>query len=95
MFAEIIRKFFGNNPYTVPGQHYKPRDGLFHLQRTTDPELFEKACRAAIELDACRYPFIKNLVESRCAGLDAGEDDGVLFPETHTNIRGKEYFADR
>ena len=92
--ASVIRKIFGNNPYTVPEQYYKSCDGLFHLQRTTNPELFEKACRAAIEFDACRYPFIKNLIESKCAGLD-NDEESTLFPEAHANIRGKEYFADK
>ena len=92
--ATVIRRLFGNNPYAVPEQYYKSCDGLFHLQRTTNPELFEKACRAAIEFDACRYPFIKNLIESKCAGLD-NDEGSTLFPETHANIRGKEYFADK
>lgn len=92
--ATVIRRLFGNNPYAVPEQYYKSCDGLFHLQRTTNPELFEKACRAAIEFDACRYPFIKNLIESKCAGLD-NDEESTLFPETHANIRGKEYFADK
>lgn len=59
-----------------------------------NPELFEKACRAAIEFDACRYPFIKNLIESKCAGLD-NDEESTLFPEAHANIRGKEYFTDK
>ena len=92
--ATVISRLFGNNPYAVPEQYYKSCDGLFHLQRTTNPELFEKACRAAIEFDACRYPFIKNLIESKCAGLD-NDEGSTLFPETHANIRGKEYFADK
>ena len=50
--------------------------------------------RAAIEFDACRYPFIKNLIESKCAGLD-NDEESTLFPEAHANIRGKEYFADK
>ena len=48
----------------------------------------------AIEFDACRYPFIKNLIESKCAGLD-NDEESTLFPEAHANIRGKEYFADK
>ncbi len=92
IFGEVIKGVFSRNPHAVPEQYYKSCDGLFHLQRTTERGLFEKACKAAIDFDRCQYSFIKNLIESKCAGLKTDDDDGVLFPEYHTNIRGKEYY---
>jgi hypothetical protein len=45
-----------------------------------------------LERDRCNYGFIKNLIESKCAGLPAVDEIPVLFPADHDNIRGKEYF---
>lgn len=94
MLELVIQRLFATSSCVVPEQLYKSCDGLFHLQKTSDPEIFEKACKVAIEMDMCRYPFIKNLIESKCAGL-YHVDDNTLFPDYHSNIRGKEYFVDK
>ena len=90
LFEAVIRGVFSRNPSTVPETLYKSCDGLFHLQKTTDFELFEKACHAAMEFNRCQYSFIKGLIESKCAGIKTEEQ--TLFPETHGNIRGREYY---
>ena len=91
-FADIIRGVFAQNTTVPPETFYKSCDGLFSLQRTTDPQLFERACRAALERNRCNYGFIKNLIESKCAGLPSEDEEPTLFPADHDNIRGKEYF---
>ncbi|MBQ1717820.1 MAG: IS21 family transposase [Bacteroidales bacterium] len=91
-FGEVIRGVFGQNTSVPPETYYKSCDGLFSLQRTTDPDLFERACAAALERHRCNYGFIKNLIGSKCAGLLAESGEPVLFPADHENIRGREYF---
>lgn len=91
-FASVIDGVFKRNTDVPPETFYKSCDGLFHLQSVTEPALFERACAAALEFDRCQYSFIKNLVESKCAGISSREDEPVLFPEMHDNIRGKEYY---
>ena len=89
LFADGV---FKQNTSVPPETYYKSCDGLFNLQRTTEPQLFDRACRAAIKLNRCNYGFIKNLIESRCAGLPEEQEELTLFPEDHDNIRGREYF---
>ena len=91
LFGEVIRGVFGQNTSVPPETYYKSCDGLFSLQRTTDPDLFERACAAALERHRCNYGFIKNLIGSKCAGLLAESGEPVLFPADHENIRGREY----
>ena len=43
-FADIIRGVFEQNTAAPPETFYKSCDGLFNLQKTTDPQLFEHAC---------------------------------------------------
>lgn len=90
-FAEVMRGVFARNPSAVPETFYKSCEGLIHLQKTSDAIVFEKACEIALKYDKCTYTFIKHLVESKCAGYPDEQED-VLFPETHDNIRGREYY---
>lgn len=90
LFEAIVRGVFSRNPSAIPETFYKSCDGLFHLQKTTEPALFEQACRVALEFNRCQYSFIKNLIESKCAGIKSKEP--TLFPQTHANIRGREYY---
>jgi len=91
-FGEVIRGVFAQNTSVPPETYYKSCDGLFNLQKTTEPQLFERACRAALERNRCNYGFIRNLIGSRCAGLPAEDEEPTLFPADHDNIRGREYF---
>lgn len=92
LFADVIRGVFEQNRSVPPETYYKSCDGLFNLQKTTDPPLFDRACRAALERNRCNYGFIRNLIESKCAGLPAEDEELMLFPSDHDNIRGGEYF---
>lgn len=77
---------------SLPRPSTNPATVFFSLQRTTDSQLFERACRAALERNRYNYGFIKNLIESKCAGLTSEDEEPTLFPADHENIRGKEYF---
>ena len=83
---------FAQNTSVPPETYYKSCAGLFNLQKTTEPRLFERACRAALERNRCNYCFIRNLIESKCAGLPTEDKEPTLFPADHDNIRGREYF---
>ena len=76
-----------------PETFYRGCDGLIHLERTTDPELFKKACETAIQYRIYKYSFIKQLVKSKCEGL--AENNSVntpSMPPPHENVRGKEQY---
>lgn len=94
LLGKVIERLFESRKNQVPELFYKGCDGLLHLQRTTDPVLFDKACRAAIKYDKCSYGFINQMVRTKCAGLAAGEPvEQDLFPtQDHANIRGRNYY---
>ncbi len=68
---------------------YRRCDGLLSLQRKTDPVLFEKACRLAVENDILTYRFVKNVIENKAT--EAEKQERLPIPK-HDNIRGKEFF---
>lgn len=70
--------------------HYRSCDGLLSLQRTTDPVLFRTACEIAIEYGRYNYRFVRQLIDSRCAGVHQHD---LLMPPEHGNIRGREQFT--
>ena len=92
----VITKLFASNTSAPPETFYKSCDGLIHLQKVTDAELFERACGIAIEFNICRYNFIKNLISSKCSGyrtVDEDDEPSLFFPpDDHENIRGKQYY---
>jgi transposase len=93
--GEVIAYMFATA--TVPPEaFYRSCDGLLHLQRTTDPNLFRKACEAALLYQRYQYSFVLQLVKSKCKGVEefnATEAiDCIPVPPNHSNIRGKEQF---
>lgn len=90
--AEVIRTIFlqgGRQPEEI---FYNGCDGLLHLQRCTDPQLFNKACNAAIQMNQCHYSFISNLIRTRCSGLRMTQMEIEFNPPEHENIRGRDQF---
>lgn len=86
--GDVIKYMFYTS--TMPAEtHYRSCDALLNLQRRTDPVLFEKACITAIEHERYSYNFIKNIVESKCAGMSQAQ---LPPPPLHENIRGKSQF---
>ena len=83
----MTQMFYGS---TAPVEtHYRSCDGLLSLQRKTSPDIFALACQTALKNHRCQYRFIKQLCESKCAGLMLPE---VLAPATHDNIRGSHFY---
>lgn len=69
---------------------YKRCEGLFRLQRSTDPDVFNKACQIALNNKILTYNFINNLITNNC--VDAQNKNNYQPLPTHENIRGKEAF---
>lgn len=87
-FLELTECIFRQNKY--PEQLYRSCDGLLRLARQTDKELFEEACRIAIQHRYYSYKFILNLIENN---MVAHQKESFLKPlPTHENLRGKDQF---
>jgi hypothetical protein len=91
------RIFEGIQP---PEMLYKRCDGLLSLQRKTDPLLFERACRVALESNNLSYKFVQRLIESKGFCAQAQEEEKQEKQEKqeptlpfHQNIRGREYYT--
>ena len=86
--AELVKLLFKKgNP---PEQNYRSCDGLFNLYRKSRPEVFNMACRYAIECKSYSYKFIRNIIENN-KNIPQHEETPVKIPD-HKNIRGKEYY---
>ena len=74
---------------------YGSAQGILKLARDTEPEIFLLACQVSVRYDRCNYPFIRNLVKSKCRGylqMQSADESADTAPATHTNIRGKQAF---
>jgi hypothetical protein len=90
--GEVIRKMF-ETAIVPPETFYRSCDGLIHLEKTTDPKLFKRACETALQYRIYKYSFIKQLVKSKCEGLEENNAQAKpIMPPSHKNIRGKEQF---
>ena len=88
--AKVFTRMFSCDQLP-PERLYKGCDGLLHLQKTTDPDIFEMACESALEYGQCRYKFIKNTILNGCSWITEDSSDLPELPN-HANIRGKEYY---
>ena len=79
---------FKQNRY--PEQQYRTCDGLLRLQRTYDPDKFEKACQIAIENQRYNYGFVANILKNNMIGHCQQIEEKPL--PKHENIRGKQLF---
>jgi hypothetical protein len=91
MLAELVKQIFEGAE--IPEVLYKRCDGLLSLQRKTDPAVFEKACRIALEHNVLTYRFLQRVIENKA--LFTGEDEELkqeISIPPHQNIRGKSYY---
>jgi transposase len=84
----LISLIFTQNRY--PEQLYKTCDGLFGLQRKTEPDRFDKACQMAIDHQNYTYTFMKNVLENKMTEGQTELPDKPL--PKHGNLRGKEHY---
>ena len=92
--GQVMERMFSSNPLAPPETFYKSADGLLHLARTTDRDLMEQACSAALKYGQCTYAFIRRVVSSKAEGLRKSGDEETPAP-SHSNIRGKEYYTEK
>ncbi len=85
-FHQFISVLFSLKRY--PEHCYRTCDGLFRLQRNSDPVKFNKACKTAMEYEQYNYKFIENIVKNN---IEIEEVPDKKLP-THSNVRGNEYF---
>jgi hypothetical protein len=92
--AELFSVFFERSE--IPETQYRRCDGLLSLRRKTDPVVFERVCRYALDNDILTYQSIKRVIDTKAYMQEmAGEADKVGDNKNikHVNIRGKEYYA--
>lgn len=95
MLAELFIDIF--KVQEVPEIMYKRCDGLLALQRKTDPVVFERVCRYALENNILTLSSIKKVIDNKAYMyelLQDGVPDGGNKNIRHINIRGKEYYTD-
>jgi transposase len=88
VLSTVITQIF--NGVKPPEAYYKTCDGLLSLERKTEPDVFEKACQAALDNDMLSYGFIKSLIENKV--LTQGSEDCKSLPVSTEYIRGKDYY---
>ncbi len=91
--TELFRLFFDKSE--VPGIQYRRCDGLLSLQRKTDPVVFERVCRYALDNGIYTYQSIKKIIDTRVYLLNMSADEKRKSSNNikHGNIRGREYYA--
>lgn len=72
-----------------PEQLYRTCDGLFSLQRKTEPENFEKACALSLKLQNYSYRFLANIIKNNMTDYQQTEEKSL---PKHKNIRGESYY---
>ena len=88
--SEVLHQFFevlfALNRY--PEQSYRTCDGLFRLQRNSDPLKFNEACKTALEFERYSYKFVENVLKNNVEQQTVSDKK---LP-THRNIRGGDHF---
>lgn len=80
--------FDGGRP---PEQNYRTCDGLLNIYRKTTPEIFNTACKMALDYKCYSYKYMLNMVEKiQKHGLPEAEKSTPL--PIHENIRGQDYY---
>ena len=87
-FYLLTEKIFEQNKY--PEQLYKSCDGIFSLQRKTEPEIFKKACIKSLKYGNYTYTFMVNIIKNNMLEPEENTIDKKL-PQ-HKNERGKAYY---
>ncbi|MDO9341449.1 MAG: IS21 family transposase [Bacteroidales bacterium] len=80
--------FDGGRP---PEQNYRTCDGLLNIYRKTTPEIFNHACKLALDYKCYSYRYILNMVEKIQKHGFQEIEKSVPLP-IHENIRGRDYY---
>ncbi|WKN29747.1 IS21 family transposase [Porifericola rhodea] len=85
---KLVCCIFEQNRY--PEQLYRTCDGLFGLERKTEPTRFEKACQMALDCHNYTYSFVMNVLENKMIEVQSTISEKPL--PKHNNLRGKEHY---
>lgn len=90
--AELVARIMASRTYSEQG--YRACMGIIRLARAYEPERVEAAAKRALRYNTCSF---RSLSAILAAGLDRQTDGGgpprQLSLFQHSNIRGKEYYA--
>ncbi len=88
---QVVETVLSTRPH--PEQAYKSCDGIKALARKSGQEKLIRACRKAIEVNACSYTFLKRVIENGMLEVDdKGEKALQKQLPFHSNIRGADYY---
>jgi transposase len=89
-FYQLISETFLQGKH--PEQLYRICDGLFNLEKKTDPEKFREACLLALELKNYSFHFLSNIIKNNMATYHENKETNKNLP-IHGNIRGRDYYV--
>lgn len=87
-FHQLVEKIFSQGRY--PETLYRTCDGLFSLQKKSNPDDFEKACQMALIVENYSYSFLINVLQNKTFNL-LPENPPTPLPD-HKNTRGASYY---
>lgn len=76
----------------LPEQNYRSCDGYFSIYRKTDPVIFSKACKIALEAKSSSYGYLLKIIENLKKIPDSTTESTQKPLPEHSNIRGKDYY---
>ncbi len=85
---QLIEQLFQNGRF--PEQNYNTCDVFFSLYKKTDPEIFSRACNAALDCKSHSYRFLMNIIETM--NKDPEQEIPPAALPLHENIRGESYY---
>jgi transposase len=91
VLGELIEKIFEREE--TPEIVFKRCDGLLYLQRTTEPELFDRACQFALKNNTISYKSLQKIIKNKAYLTTETElqENKKSLPK-HENIRGRKYY---
>jgi transposase len=96
---EIIDKIFSSRLH--PEQAYRTCDGIKHLAKKIDKNVFAKACQIAVAYQSYSYTFIKSLIENGMTNQELPDTDlcnnetKIGNVQDHENMRGSKYYQNQ
>lgn len=88
---QVVETVLSTRPH--PEQAYKSCDGIKALARKSGREKLIRACKKALEVNACSYTFLKRVIENGMVELeDNREKASQKQLPLHSNIRGSDYY---
>jgi transposase len=88
--GRLVTHILENRPH--PEQGYRACLGIMRLGRTYGPDRLEAACQRALDLGACSYRTVKNVLASGADRLALEGDLPAPPAPRHDNIRGADYY---